>query len=126
MKPRFRVQSFQAYEATVAARLVPLISQNVLGIEVRLSARRQHVDVVLFRAAAAPAPDEASLAPLRAVVAPLLVQFDDLSTYTTHLLAEACEPERPPAYHGVPVWERTGVQWQLAADREPSLLVRAG
>jgi len=98
----------------------------VRGIEVRLSVRHRHIDVVVFRAK----PElggPSSQSELRPLVSPLASRFHDFADYTTELVIEACGEAAPLIYRGVPVWERVGKHWELASwPRESGLLVQAG
>lgn len=126
MRPPFRVESFEGYKAAVVATLVPRVGIDVRGIEVRLNARRRHVDVVVFRVGDSPL-SEMPPAPLQDAVARLAALYDDFTDYTTHLGIEPCDEAGRLTYHGCPVWERAGTRWQLAAGpREPGLLFQAG
>ena len=107
------------------AALAPRVPDDVRGFEVRLSFRRRHIDVVVFRVG-----DEAQATVLQAelheVVTPLASQFDGFADYTTEVLLEACGEAASLIYRGVPVWERSGTRWELdTVPRELGLLVQA-
>lgn len=126
MKPPFQVASFEGYRSAVVDTLVPRITGDVRGVEVRLSARRRHIDVVVFRVGDDTRADILQLA-LYEAASPLASQFDDFADYTMDVVVEVCGEATPLIYRGVPMWERPGTRWQLAAEpREPGLLVQAG
>jgi hypothetical protein len=118
--------SFRRYTSDVLATPVPCIGDDVRGIDVRLSARRRHIDVVVFRVADDLQPPTLHVQ-LQDVVTPLAAKFDDFADYTTRVALEVCDEAAPLIYQGVPVWQRAGRRWELAAGpREPGLLVQAG